>query len=72
MNTHPQQYLEERITREAFHRKEPQAGKIAIVTNTDIAPSGVYEVYRVRQHVERRSRSVSQALTGGVNLYTDP
>ncbi len=43
-NTYQQQYLEERITREELDRKEQRAGKIAIVTNTDIEPSEVYEV----------------------------
>ncbi len=51
-STYRQQYLEERITREELHRKEQRAGKIALVTNTDMEPSEVYEVYKMRQHVE--------------------
>ncbi len=52
VNTYRARYMDEAKDREWLEERERRAGWIALWTNTDMKPGEVFEIYKMRQHVE--------------------
>ena len=52
-NTYRARYMDEEKDRQWLEERERRAGWIAMWTNTAMKPSEVFEVYKMRQHVEQ-------------------
>ena len=56
-------YKEGKISREEFEEKVLRSGKIALLTNTDLPPDEVFELYKSRAYIEESIRRFKDGLS---------